>query len=139
MADQVLLLNGMPMKVIDLNDGTFAWYCRFSNEVATDVLTANLDYETEDGAIGVIPAGALVMRRLAVVTEVWDTAATLQVGIAGDADRYMAAGDLSLQIAGSYQLNDAIHEEAIRTVLVDFNHAGATQGSLVLVIEYMVL
>ena len=139
MADQVLMIGGIPLKVTDLGDGTYALNCVISNDVLTSVLTDILDQATVDGAIGTIPAGAVVMRRLVIVTTPWDTAATLQIGTAADPDRYVAADDVNLEAAGSYQVNDSIHETSLQTVLVDIEQAGATQGELVLVIEYLVL
>ena len=140
MADSVLLIEGVPLKIVDLGDGTFAPRCVIGSDWVTEIVmnAATLDNTTADGSIGNVPAGAIVMRRILVVITPWDTAATLQVGTAADPDRYMAAGDINLQVAGPYQVNDAIHELAGVAVMVDFNHAGAAQGSAVLILEYLV-
>lgn len=99
-------------------------------------LEAALTFSAADGALSeAVPAGSVVGRRVLVVTEAWDTAATLDVGVSGDADKYVKSSEINLQATGTYVVDAFDYESAEASVLLDFDHASATQGAATLLLE----
>lgn len=100
-----------------------------------------IDFNDADGAINIgdlIPANAIVLRGVANVTQAFDgTNPSLEVGDAGDTDRFAATNEICLDTVGLYKFETyhlyGADTQAIATLV---KGAGNTQGQVSLVLEY---
>lgn len=89
-------------------------------------------------SLGLVPAGARVIARRAIVEESFDGASpTITLGDAGDADRLMAESDADLTAVADYEVREptvlyADETELLATLVPD----ASTQGAGVILVEY---
>lgn len=86
-----------------------------------------------------IPVGAVVQKVQVIVDTVFNTAATLSVGVAGTTSKYMGTGDVDLQTAGSYDVTPvAIALGVTENIIATYAAAGAASGAGRILVTYVI-
>ena len=101
-----------------------------------------IDFNDPNGANNIgdlIPQNAIVVGGMANVTQAFDdAAATLEVGDAGDTDRFAAVSEICLDVVGLYKF-DAYHLYGADTQAIATLAKGtSTQGQVSLILEYII-
>lgn len=109
-----------------------------TGNVTTTVTPLNFG-DTSPVAVGNLPAGATVKDVQFVVDNAWDDTPSLSVGVAGNASKYMGAGDNNLTIAGGWAVSPNLPADAAaETLQMAYSAGSSTKGSGRLLITYSV-
>lgn len=109
-----------------------------TDPVAREVAVINFAYnDASPKNLITLPVGTRILTCQIIITQVFNgVGASLTVGDAGDADRYMEASQNFPDELAEFESNMYYELPAATTLLLTLNPAGSTQGQGRVVIEY---